>query len=320
MGVFTEVSCEAVDVLLRSYALGSARTVTGIPAGSVNSNYALETTLGGRVFLRVYEEQDEAGARAEAALLRTLAARAVKTPPPVLRTDGEALSSIAGKPAALFPWIEGGMRCQASVTTEDARRVGAELARVHVAGVGLAVGAGRFTYDDLLLRVERIAQARADLAAEAAPLERRLRDWMARRQDLPQGLVHGDLFRDNVLWSPDGEIVALLDFESASHGVYAYDLMVTVLSWCFGDGLDTGLARAIVAGYCEVRTLEERERRGLLAEGCLAALRFTITRITDYAMKEGIGPRVLKDWRRFARRYEALEALGERGLREALGL
>ena len=117
-----------------------------------------------------------------------------------------------------------------------------------------------------------------------------------------------------MLWDERGEIAALLDFESASDGVYAYDLMVTVLAWCFGDALDAGLMRAMVDGYESVRPLEARERAGLLAEGCVASLRFAITRLTDYAMRVTDGPRVVKDWRRFQARLLALEALGEAGL------
>jgi homoserine kinase type II len=319
MGVFTHVSEAEARALLEHYDVGGLREIQGIPAGSVNSNYALETARG-RFFLRVYEEQDEAGARSEAALLAHLAARGVKTPAPLARTDGAKLSHHAGKPVALFPWIEGGMRCQASVTEEDAARVGAELARVHVAGQGVEAGEGRFNYEDLIVRIERIAKAsQPDLAAQASALEEHLRVWMDRRAALPVGLIHGDLFRDNVLWSKSGEVTALLDFESASRGILAYDIMVTVLAWCFGDGFDAHLARALVGGYRSVREIEDREKAGLLAEGCLASMRFTVTRITDYAMKAGIGPRVLKDWRRFAMRFDTLESLGEPGLRKALG-
>jgi homoserine kinase type II len=304
MGVFTTVSEAAARDFLLAYDVGQLARIEGIPAGSVNSNYGVELAPDGsarprRVFLRVYEEQDAEGARAEARLL----------------------AQLAGKPAALFPWIEGHMRCQAGVTVGDAFKVGVELARVHRAGEGCDVGEGRFRHADLVERVGRIAGATsAELAGEAARLGAQLGTWMARRGDLPRGLIHGDLFRDNVLWDASGGITALLDFESASRGIFAYDLMVTVLAWCFGDGLDVPLARSMVDGYRSVRELEEAERAGLLAEGCLAALRFQVTRITDYAMKAGVGPRVLKDWRRVAMRFDNLEALGDRGLRDALGV
>jgi homoserine kinase type II len=97
--------------------------------------------------------------------------------------------------------------------------------------------------------------------------------------------------------------------------------MVTVLSWCVGDDLDPRLAAAMREGYEAIRPLSDAERRGLLAEGRFACLRFTVTRITDYAMRAGTaGPRVVKDWRRFKTRYDRLEALGGAGLARVLGL
>ena len=113
---------------------------------------------------------------------------------------------------------------------------------------------------------------------------------------------------------------ALLDFESASDGTFAYDLMVTVLAWCVGDDLDVARARAMREGYEQVRPLEERERRGLAAEGAFAALRFAVTRITDFGMRTApAGPPPARDWRRFMMRFEKLRALGVDGVRHALG-
>lgn len=319
LGVFTHLGGEEAESVARAYGLGRLERASGIAAGSVNSNYALDCERG-RFFLRIYEEQDAHGAAAEAKLLATLASRGVQTPAPLTRTTGEEIL-IAGKPIAVFPWRAGGMRCQASVTAEDARRIGAELARVHVAGEGIAVGEGRFRVEDLYGRIESIAGAADRALAEQAPVLRsKLSHWTAARGPAPEGLIHGDLFRDNVLWREDGAVEALLDFESASRGRFVFDLMVMVLAWSFGDGLDAGIARGICDGYRSVRDLGEEEREALLAEGCVAALRFMTTRITDYAMKGGIGPRVLKDWRRFAMRLQVLEDLGQDGLRAVMGV
>jgi homoserine kinase type II len=327
VGVFTRLDPRDARAIALAYGLGEVVEARGIPAGSVNSNYALACDQG-RFFLRIYEEQDAAGGAAEARMLEALASKGVRTPAPLRVQESAATRdgapTVAGKPVAVFPWRAGGMRCQASVGEDDARRLGAELARVHVAGEGVPVGAGRFRVEDLKQRVEVIRGATDPaLAAQAPVLEAKLAEWTARRaRAVAEGLIHGDLFRDNVLWEHEsgGDIAALLDFESASRGRFVFDLMVTVLAWSFGAALDARIARGICDGYRGVRELGEDERAALLAEGCIAALRFTITRITDYAMKGGIGPRVLKDWRRFAMRLATFESLGDAGLRRALGL
>jgi homoserine kinase type II len=318
MAVLTAIDERDGRALLEAYGLGSLRRIEGIAGGSVNSNFAVEADR--RLFLRLYEERDLDAARREAAMLERLASAGVPTPPPLRRVDGAFVSVVRGKPAALFPWCDGGMRCQAGVTAEDARRVGGALAQAHLAGQAEAAEEGRFRLVDLLERVDRIA---ADESfASTAPVLRAALEQVSGVRDpsLPRGLTHGDLFRDNVLWRADGEIAALLDFESACAGPYAYDLMVTVLSWCFGDDLDAALASAMTEGYERVRPLDGAERRGLWAEASFAALRFTTTRITDYAMRTGAqGPRVVKDWRRFMKRFDRLQALGADGFRALLG-
>jgi homoserine kinase type II len=325
MAVHTAISDGEARAVLAEYGAETLLGAHAVTGGSVNSNFALETTAG-RIFLRIYEEQGHAGAEHETGLLERLAGRGVPTPPPLRRTDGALVSTVRGKPAALFPWREGTMRCQASVTADDAHKVGAALARVHVAGQGESPYPGRFELADLLRRLDRIeTEGGPELAPVARPLRAHLeRTQAARDPALPRGVVHGDLFRDQVLWGPDGAIAALLDFESACDGTFAFDVMVTVLSWCVGDDLDAGLARALLRGYQTVRPLTDAERRALVTEGGFAALRFAITRITDFSMRsraaDGTVRPVLRDWRRFMKRFEKLQSLGDRGLRELLGV
>jgi homoserine kinase type II len=321
VAVLTRIDERDAKSLLSMYGLGDLRALEGVAGGSVNSNFALELP-GRRLFLRLYEEQDRAGAMRETAMLDRLSQAGVPTPAPLRRLDGGCVSDVRGKPAALFPWRSGRMRCQAGVSSEDAANIGESLAKVHVAGAREKADAGRFRYEDLLLRLDRIASSGDERFVPMVPRFRALLDRVHRERDpeLPRGLTHGDLFRDNVLWDEGGGIAALLDFESACEGSYSFDLMVTVLSWCVGDDLDSRLARALCDGYERIRPLSEREKRGLRGEGMFAALRFTITRITDYAMRKGgEGPRVVKDWRRFMKRFDRLDELGRDGVATLLG-
>ncbi len=322
MATFTSLSEIQIAQFLDGFAVGSLVSFAGVPAGSVNSNFEIWVAEKNRYFLRVYEEQGWEGAVSEAKMLERLAALGVPTPAPLRRRDGSTVAVLADKPAALFPWREGTMRCQRGVSPADTFQLGAALARVHVAEGGESRGEGRFRPEDLLVRLEKIAREGGELATEAAPLRLALDEACARRDPrLPSGLVHGDLFRDNVLFSADGEIAALLDFESAHDGAFAYDLMVTVLAWCVGDTLDGPLASALVRGYESVRPLSAPEKAAFHTEASIAALRFTITRITDYAMRSGgVGERVTKDWRRFAMRHETLRALGQTGFAALLGI
>jgi homoserine kinase type II len=128
----------------------------------------------------------------------------------------------------------------------------------------------------------------------------------ARDTTLPSGLVHGDLFRDNVLFG-DGGIAALLDFESAFHGPFVYDLVVTLAAWCFRDSFELDLARSMVTGYESSRPLAPAERSAIRIEGALGCLRFAVTRITDFELRTPEGGVPGRDYRRFLARLEAIE-------------
>ena len=192
-GSAVRVCCDAVAVLtpigladaaafLADYDEPAPRSLEGVLAGTVNSSYALELA-NGRRFLRIYEEQDHTGASYEAALLTHLAAGGVATPPPIARRDGRFVGTVGGKPAALFPWCEGQTRCLSRVSPHDTRRVGAALARLHLAGSTAQAKASRFGPDALRVRLARIAGARDTALASLAPaLEQALDAWSARRR------------------------------------------------------------------------------------------------------------------------------------------
>lgn len=322
MAILTRPSDDELHALAAAYRLGDLTAARGIEAGTVNTSYALDFAAG-TYFLRIYEEQDAVGAAREAKVLSHLAGHGVPTPAPIAGIDGVSLRTVAGKPAALFPWVPGDILCQARVSALAANVVGAALARIHLAGHApdAPLDAGRFGPRELEKRCERVALSSDPDAKAFAPTLRAACIAAAEKREAnggraPRGLIHGDLFRDNVLWDPQNpsKIAALLDFESAHDGPFAYDIAVTILSWSYGSTLDLGIARAMVEGYRGVRDLLPGDREVLFDELLLAALRFTITRITDNAIRVG------KRWQRFLERRQALEAIGPKNLMEALGL
>lgn len=323
MALLTPIDLDDARRLGALYGLDVA-AMRPILAGSVNTNVELSLAGGGRAFLRVYEEQALAAAAHDVRQIAHLADRGVRTPRPTPRAGDPArfLAEHAGKPVAVFPWVDGDMLCQRGVTEDAAAQVGEALARVHVAGASFAGAApSRFGSAQLEARVRtlRAAALTPEQSAAVDKLAARLPAFAGRRTEGEgTGLVHGDLFRDNVLWE-GGRITALLDFESASRESYPFDLMVTLLAWCFGDGLDRALARALAQGYARVRPIPEYEADRLYAEGSFAALRFSITRLTDFELRPR-GGGVFKDYRRFLARAEALDALGGAGVRDLLGV
>jgi homoserine kinase type II len=310
MAKLTALSLAEAQRLGREFGL-EITDVEALEAGSVNSNFRIATSDGHNYFGRLNEEQKASGAERELELLEALSRAGVKVGKPLRRRTGGFLAEHAGKPFAIFPWVPGASLCKKLVTGEHCRKIGAALAQVHVAGVEAGrLGPGRFQPSDMLERLEFVEResGRPDLLQEVAKLRALyVRYAEGRVTSLPSGVVHGDLFRDNVLWSGD-EIAALLDFESVFHGPLAYDLAVTILAWCYGDAFEPELVTAMARGYREVRPFERDELASFSREAALGCLRFATSRITDFSLRTPAGMRPARDFRRFLDRLEAIEA------------
>jgi homoserine kinase type II len=300
--------------LAQARAIGAAydldvAAVHALSAGSVNSNFRLEAKSGERFFLRVYEEQELAGAASELLMIRELSALGVPTPAPRERRAGGYVSEHAGKPVGIHPWVDGESLCLGRVTRAIARALGVALARVHACTPSLSgFPGGRFGLPALLARLDLVERTDSRFDSHTRFIRQRLVHYgAAAGAALPSGVIHGDLFRDNVLWTA-GELAALLDFESASAGVFAYDIMVCVHAWCYGAAYDLALIEALLSGYEQVRPLSADEVAALPAQGALAALRFATTRLTDFSLRTPPGQTPARDFLRFVARLEALEA------------
>ena len=308
MALLTPLELDDARALGRAYGV-DIESIEALALGSVNSNFRVVLTGGEVLFGRLYEEQGEAGAHAELELVRGLAAAGVPVAP-ALPAVGAGFPEHGGKPFALFPWIDGEVLCQGRVTREHCRSVGAALAKVHLASPFLPrLGPGRFGPDSMLERLERVrASGRSEFLDDAEHIQASLERYRAERDpSLPSGVVHGDLFRDNVLWKA-GDLLALLDFESAFHGPFIYDVCVTMAAFCYSDSFDIDLARSLADGYRAERPLEPRETRAVRVEGALGMLRFATTRITDYSLRVHKGEKPLRDYRRFLARLAVIEA------------
>ena len=258
MSVFTPVSEADARALLAHYALGELESLEGIAQGVENTNYFLTTTTGEYV-LTLFEHIPRADLPFYVGLMDHLAHHGVTCPEPMRRENGEMLSEVNGKTACIVTRIPGAPRMEPGV--HDCREAGAILARLHVAGMD---------YDGALDNWrgrawrERFAAAVGPkiTAAENALIESENR-YQAMHDDtvLPQGIIHGDLFRDNVLWDDEGT-GGVIDFYFACDDVLAYDLAIAANDWCVAPSatLDADRAAAFVDGYQGERPLEDLER------------------------------------------------------------
>ncbi len=318
VGVFTQLGRAELCEVAEAFDLGETIGFQSIAAGTINTNFRLDTTKG-RYFVRVNEGKAEADVAWEARLVEALAKGGVATLPPVVARDGRPYAPLAHtrKWVSVFPWRKGSHLEPSQVTTELAAELGAQLAKMHAVGLELPAAWRRgsiYNHDHLALRFARfessldpaLRSAIKILGEELATASHA----QATRARATQGIIHGDLFRDNVLWE-GGSIAAILDFEQASGGSLAYDIAVCINDWCWTGEPRIDLARALLDGYRKVRDLSAADREALPIEVRAAAARFTVTRITDVYLARVDNPE--KDFRAFLARCEAWRgpALGQ---------
>jgi homoserine kinase type II len=279
MAVFTSVTPEDLSVWLNDYSIGNLIELKGIASGIENTNYFV-TTDGGRFVLTMFEKLTADELPFYLNLMAHLAAHDIPCPAPRADRHGNFLGSLKSKPACIVSRLPG-----ASLTQPDAGHcaaVGAMLGKMHRAGQGFtgfmpnARGIG--------WRANAAREVTRFLSTEdAALLENEVRFHATRTlASLPQGVIHADLFRDNVLF--DGARVGgLIDFYFACNDSLLYDVAITVNDWCMGaDGtLDAARAQALLRAYHAERPLLAAERDAWPVALRAAALRFWLSRLYD---------------------------------------
>jgi homoserine kinase type II len=304
VAVYTPVAAADLRTFLADYALGAPVALEGIAEGVENSNFRLATERG-RYILTIYEKRvDPADLPFFLGLMEHLARHGLPCPLPVRARDGTALRRLAGKPAAIVSCLEG--RWPRRIAAEHCAALGAALAQLHLATAdfaltrrnALSLAGWRALFQGCQGKAHAVEPGlEAEIAAELAHLAA---VWP---EDLPQGVIHADLFPDNVFFAGD-RVTGIIDFYFACNDLLAYDVAICLNAWCFEpDGeFNVTKARALLQGYRRHRALSAAEIAALpvLARG--SALRFLLTRLYDWLHRVEGAKVVPKDPREYLRK------------------
>jgi homoserine kinase type II len=320
MAEYTQIDPAQLAAALARFGLPAPSQAKPEPRGAVNTGYHVWAG-GRRFFLRVNEDKTEAAVRFEAEVQEYL--QQARFPVPDLRAaqDGKRWIHVNGKAAMLFAYAPGEDLPPPAITPERCRRVGEQLGRLHELSAGFAHSrANPFGRAWVGERIQELAAAPDEETAAILPM---LRDELAFAQKLPgapRGLVHGDLFPDNVLWIGD-RVSAILDWEMCGIDPFAYDLGVAVNAWCFAGSFQADRAKALLAGYAARRKIEPETASALYEWSRFAALRFTVARLRGYRPPGAHGQVPPgKDWREFRDRLALLRGMGAPDYRDLVGM
>lgn len=284
MAVYTDVTAEDLAQFLADYDLGDLLSYKGIAEGVENSNFVLHTRAGSFI-LTLYEKRvAEKDLPFFLTLMEYLAARGITCPQPVKNKKGGVLGRVAGRPAAIVTFLDGLWIRRPN--PGHCAAVGEALARLHCVGRefplqrvnALSIASWRSLYEQVKDRGDDLRPGLGtEIAYELDALEK---EWPS---ELPKGIIHADLFPDNVFFLGD-TLSGLIDFYFACTDMLAYDVAICLNAWCFESdhSYNVTKGRALLRAYEKVRSLSQSEHRALpiLARG--AAVRFLLTRLVDW--------------------------------------
>lgn len=279
MSVFTHINIQQLRDFFKSYTAGNPKTFTGIEAGITNSNYFVDTDTS-RYVLTIVEHESHDDVEWFMQLLAYLNDRNIPCARPLQATNGTYTNTLSDKPATVVECLDGADK--SSVTTEDCHAIGQVLASLHKS-------CEHYPHKRTDSRGKNWREQTAEkVRSRLNPEDQKLLEhhmnagYADTLEQLPQSVIHADLFRDNVLFN-EGGISGIIDFYYACTGSMLYDLAITFNDWCRGTStvVDRDRARALLTGYEKIRPLESAERNKWPEAIRCAALRFWLSRLHD---------------------------------------
>lgn len=309
MAVYTLLDRKTLAHLAESYGVGKLLKAAGVPAGSVNTHYLLETRKG-KFYLKIDEVKSPAAVQQELELLLFLRAAGFPCPQPIANRHGQYLTHHKGKMVSLHSALLGQALPVDALTPPHLEAIGHTLASLHVLAQEYRKPLeNRFSFQRIAELYEGMKEK---MPAYFKHLIHILDDEIAYQQEyreekLPKGIIHGDLFADNLLFRGN-TLSGVLDFEAACQGKFIFDLATAVNALVYTGGrYQIERFTALLQGYQSVRNLSLAEWDAFPSELRFSALRFTVTRLKDFFFRPMEDTRrVNKDFREFLERLQVL--------------
>ena len=321
MAIYSVLNKKEIAKLADEFALRDVISYSGIRNGSVNTHYLIETKRG-RYFAKIDEVKSELEVKQELDLLLHLKKQGFPCLQPLKSKTGRYYWDVQGKCITLSRYLDGVELPVESLTTTHLETLGHALADLHLIGRSYKKGIdNRFGFNRI---VAIYREVRRQLPSHLKNIVRVLDDEFSYLENyldnnLPKGIIHGDLFPDNVKLKGN-RLVGIMDFEAACRGKLIYDLATAVNALCFiDDRYRIDRFEALISGYESLRPLSLPEWDSFPNELRFSALRFTVTRIKDfYLRKVEDNQRIYKDYKEFYDRLLILRREKSGGMEDIL--
>ena len=287
MAVYTKLSENELEVFFSKYNLGKLLNYKGIKEGIENTNYFIQTEKG-KFILTLYEKRvEEKDLPFFINLMRNLFDKNFPSPEPIINNNGNYISEILEKKAAVVSFLEG--YAKKVLNPNDCREVGINTAKLHLITKDLtgkrenklSINSWRKIYIKVKKNCSKIHPNLPEIIEKN--LDEIEKNWP---KNIPSGIIHADLFPDNIFFK-NNKLSGIIDYYFSCYDYYAFEIAICLNALCF-EGKNENLsfnvtkAKKFIDGYSNIRKLTEEEKKSLkvLCQG--AAIRFLLTRVFDY--------------------------------------
>ncbi len=318
MALYTKLSKKQIAKLVAPFGLSAPKRIQGILEGTVNTYYRLDYPQKS-YFLKIDETSNIQRLKRELKVFKILAANtrrySFKIPTPLPTLKGKLFVFFGKKPVLLFETIPGHSANIKTLTYYLLRNSGRAMAQLHRSAGGKKLEKHRFFIDEIFNVYKQIKNK---LKVKHPLIDASLRNWLLWMEQnepngLPEGLIHADLFAENILLQ-NGRLMGIVDFEAAGRGPFLFDIAVSLHALCHdGKSFSISHSREFLKGYQSIRKLIPKEKKELEYYLFQSALRFLLTRLRDFELKEGpVKAKPFKDYREFLKRFSEIPPLLQR--------
>jgi homoserine kinase type II len=284
MAVYTKLEHQEVRQFLEQYNINNFKDYKGITEGVENTNYLIKTSEQDYI-LTIYEKRvDENDLPFFIKLLSYLSENKFPCPKPIANKNNEKINRIKNKNAALVTFLNG--QSKNKITSEECFEIGKITAQLHEITKKFDINRkNNLSIENWESIFEKTIKQKIDLDESIIKKTKNYLNFLKDKwpKNLPQGIIHGDLFPDNIFFT-NNKVSGIIDFYFACNDFFAYEIAICINSLCFDNNSTFNMTKAknLIDGYTSIRTLSEDEKKYLPILSMGAAMRFFLTRLYDF--------------------------------------
>ncbi len=289
MAVYTQISIEELNHFLSKYNIDNINGFSGIKGGTSNSNYLL-TADNKKFILTIFEERtNQENLPFYFDLMNHLNAHDIKCPEVIRDKQGNFSNVIKEKHAVITSFLTGSSL--EKIKPIHCSNLGLTIAKMHNASEKLNIKReNELGFNKLGNIIEKLKTFKKQIDIETMRFVEGEFLFLSKEinKDLPSGIIHADLFPDNIFFE-ENNLTGIIDFYFSCNDFYAYEIAICLNAWCFEENnneFNPTKAKYLLGSYNQERKFSNEEVEALPLLARASALRYLLTRLLDFYSHE----------------------------------